>query len=212
MIVAFFLHGLVFFHHLKEIIFGIPPNSRSDFISHARENPKEGSVLTGMLFIQVLTLIGGEIALLIYIKEARESALKLKYIVNDIEIYLLELGNDERRPNLPALIAEMGTKSQAPKYVKYLDQDKIYKMLISRFNESFTAFFLGQLLALTLVTLICNLQEAYFIDSWSLQQLLKNISKFSLFLSSMAVYHFAEYMYYLEFRFKKLDWHSFLID
>ena len=70
-ILSFAVNGLVFFHHLKNLVFGIPPNSRSDFISHAQEDPEEGSKTTGLLFIQVLTIISGEVFILYYIQQAR---------------------------------------------------------------------------------------------------------------------------------------------
>ena len=80
----------------------------------------------------------------------------------------------------------------------------LHKKLMARFNESLIAFCLGAFFGLTIMQVLKDIFTLSFEPS--------NYSKLGIFISSLGLYHFMEYMYKAEYHHIDLNWHDFQID
>ena len=80
----------------------------------------------------------------------------------------------------------------------------LYQKLMARFNESLIAFCLGAFFGLTTMQVLKDIFTLTFEAS--------NYSKLGIFISSLGLYHFMEYMYKAEYHHYDLNWHDFQID
>ena len=80
----------------------------------------------------------------------------------------------------------------------------VHKKLLGRFNESLISFCLGAFFGLTVAQLLKDICTLSFEPS--------NYSKLGIFISSLGLYHFMEYMYKAEYHHHDLSWHDFQID
>ena len=78
--------------------------------------------------------------------------------------------------------------------------------------ESLISIFLGFLFGLTFSQIVKDIFTLVF--KFKVPELY-NYSRMKIFLSSLGIYHFWEYLFKAKFKFKKnknLDWHDFQID
>ena len=88
-------------------------------------------------------------------------------------------------------------------------------MLLARFNESVISFLLGCFFGVTISQLFIDAALLIFKNA-KFEAVVINYGKLGFFMSSMALYHFMEFMYVANFHFRgndeELNWHKFLLD
>lgn len=111
-----------------------------------------------------------------------------------------------------------GVKGKNASSTQTINIASIHRMLLQRYNESIISFLLGSFFGITVTQIIMDVLIFVVIqgqtDKFTL--LGKNHNKMGFFLSSLGLYHFAEYMYKCRYQFfgndKKLNWNDFQLN